>query len=407
MRIVKEFRDNPFAPWHRAHVATLLRQVANSLGSQARVVEEVPRPGPDAQVSGDDLLILRKRRVGFGRDIDQWIALIEADEAPVPATVRGVVGAHGDQPASGSVPSPAPDAWRSTAEALLLPLAANPEQEEIARRLARHPGVVVQGPPGTGKSHTIANLVCHLLAHGKTVLITSQTERALKVLRDKVPESIRSLCVSVIGSDVDAQEELKRSVQRIVEETGGSQERQARAAAEAREQLSRVRRQLGELWAELGRASQRGAHRGQHRGTGVDPHADRPVSERAGGGGRLGPGPSACHHRVAPARRRDRGAVLPPRPFSRQISSPRPRPTSPPSPNFRARPSSSTRWRSEFASQPPTRRLPRPGSSGRLPDPPHVKSLPSASTTSGSTSPGPSRTSWRFRHRGPRPSGRR
>jgi very-short-patch-repair endonuclease len=255
-RIVREFRTSPFAPWHRTYLATLIRQVVNSLGAQARVVEEVPRPGPDAQVSGDDLLILRKRRVGFGRDIDQWIALTEADEASVPATVRGIVGAHGDQATPGPVPSPAPDVWGSTAEALLLPLPANPEQEEIARRLACHPGVVVQGPPGTGKSHTIANLVCHLLAHGKTVLITSQTERALKVLRDKVPESIRSLCVSVIGSDVDAQEELKRSVQRIVEETGGSKARHARATAEAREQLSRVRRQLGEFWAELGRASQ-------------------------------------------------------------------------------------------------------------------------------------------------------
>ena len=181
---------------------------------------------------------------------------MEAARALIPATVRGIVGAHGDPPIAESESDPARDSWEGTADALLLPLPANPEQEEIARRLAHHSGVVVQGPPGTGKSHTIANLVCHLLAHGKTVLVTSQTERALKVLRDKVPESIRSLCVSVIGSDVDAQEELKRSVQRIVEETGGGKTRHARAASEAHEELVRVRRQLGELWAELGRASQ-------------------------------------------------------------------------------------------------------------------------------------------------------
>jgi putative protein kinase ArgK-like GTPase of G3E family len=41
----------------------------------------------------------------------------------------------------------------------------------------------VQGPPGTGKSHTIANLICHLLATGNKVLVTAQTKRALEVLK--------------------------------------------------------------------------------------------------------------------------------------------------------------------------------------------------------------------------------
>lgn len=43
---------------------------------------------------------------------------------------------------------------------------------------------VVQGPPGTGKSQTICNLLCHLAAKGKKVLFTSQTEQALKVVKD-------------------------------------------------------------------------------------------------------------------------------------------------------------------------------------------------------------------------------
>ncbi|MGE5599552.1 MAG: hypothetical protein ACM3XS_09250 [Bacteroidota bacterium] len=30
----------------------------------------------------------------------------------------------------------------------------------------------MQGPPGTGKSHTIANLICHLLATGQWSLWT-------------------------------------------------------------------------------------------------------------------------------------------------------------------------------------------------------------------------------------------
>jgi hypothetical protein len=41
---------------------------------------------------------------------------------------------------------------------------------------------LVQGPPGTGKSHT-----------GKRVLVTAETGRALQVLKEKLPEEIRTL----------------------------------------------------------------------------------------------------------------------------------------------------------------------------------------------------------------------
>ena len=66
-----------------------------------------------------------------------------------------------------------------------MPLPTNAEQEAIARRLSEHRGVTVQGPPGTGKTHTIANLVSHLVGHGKRVLVTSQKEQALSVLRER------------------------------------------------------------------------------------------------------------------------------------------------------------------------------------------------------------------------------
>ena len=76
---------------------------------------------------------------------------------------------------------------------LLLPLAANEQQQRILKLAQRHPGVAVQGPPGTGKSHTIANLISHYVAYGKRVLVVAEKEQALKVLADKVPEGIRDL----------------------------------------------------------------------------------------------------------------------------------------------------------------------------------------------------------------------
>src|SRR3990170_5372788 len=97
----------------------------------------------------------------------------------------------------------------------LLPLEYNDQQKEIAEKLKRHYGVLVQGPPGTGKSHTIANIICSLLAQGKRVLVTSQTENALKVLRDYIPKEIRSLCVSNLGNDTDAKRQLSEAVDSI------------------------------------------------------------------------------------------------------------------------------------------------------------------------------------------------
>ena len=92
---------------------------------------------------------------------------------------------------------------------------ANREQLEIAKQLARRDCVLVQGPPGTGKTHTIANLLGHLLAQGKRVLVTAHTPKALRVLRQKVVEPLQPLCISVLHNDKQSQEELQASVQKI------------------------------------------------------------------------------------------------------------------------------------------------------------------------------------------------
>jgi hypothetical protein len=102
-------------------------------------------------------------------------------------------------------------------EEIYFPLYANEEQLEIAQKLSTRQGILVQGPPGTGKSHTIANLVYHLLAMGQRVLVTSHTARALKVLRDKFPKEIAELCVILLGDDLSAMQSLEDSVRGISE----------------------------------------------------------------------------------------------------------------------------------------------------------------------------------------------
>lgn len=106
--------------------------------------------------------------------------------------------------------------WEDVGKDTLFPLIANEEQRQVVQKISGNFGVVMQGPPGTGKSHTIANLICHLLAHGKRVLVTSETSRALKVLRDKIPDEIKSLCISMLGNDTKSIKELEDSVTKIV-----------------------------------------------------------------------------------------------------------------------------------------------------------------------------------------------
>jgi DNA polymerase III delta prime subunit len=108
---------------------------------------------------------------------------------------------------------------------ILLAKEANEEQLQIIRRLERSGAVLVQGPPGTGKTHTIGNLIGHLLAQGKSILVTAQTAKALRVVRDKVPEILRPLAVSVLGSDQDARRHLESAISSITERlTGDSAE---------------------------------------------------------------------------------------------------------------------------------------------------------------------------------------
>lgn len=107
-----------------------------------------------------------------------------------------------------------------TKNRLFFPLPFNEQQKEIVNRIDRNYGVTVQGPPGTGKTHTIANLVSHFLAEGKRVLITSQKESPLRVLKDKIPKDIQDLCVPVLGGGRDSLQEIEKSINTISEKLG-------------------------------------------------------------------------------------------------------------------------------------------------------------------------------------------
>jgi very-short-patch-repair endonuclease len=103
----------------------------------------------------------------------------------------------------------------SAPERFLFPLPYNEEQLTIAKQLSTQDAVTVKGPPGTGKSHTIANLISHFVAQGKSLLVISHNAKALTVLKDKLPTQIQDLAISLVNEN-KGNETLKASVNSIV-----------------------------------------------------------------------------------------------------------------------------------------------------------------------------------------------
>jgi very-short-patch-repair endonuclease len=129
---------------------------------------------------------------------------------------------------------------------IYFPHPSNDAQRKIVNRVSKSHGVLVQGPPGTGKSHTIANLICHFLAIGKRILITSQTPRALQVLKNKIPSEYQGLCVSVLGDDPDSLRNLNEAVQSINEKYANKPDKSTDElqVRELTQQLSEIRKKM-------------------------------------------------------------------------------------------------------------------------------------------------------------------
>lgn len=70
----------------------------------------------------------------------------------------------------------------------ITPLALSDSQEQVIKNIENNKFIAVQGPPGTGKSQTIVNLVAHLIANGKTVLVASRMDKAVDVVADRLNE---------------------------------------------------------------------------------------------------------------------------------------------------------------------------------------------------------------------------
>ena len=68
------------------------------------------------------------------------------------------------------------------------PLSLSDSQEDVLKKIETNDLLAVYGPPGTGKSQTIVNLVAHLIANNKTVLVASRMDKAVDVVAERLNE---------------------------------------------------------------------------------------------------------------------------------------------------------------------------------------------------------------------------
>ncbi|MEJ3749553.1 AAA domain-containing protein [Actinomycetes bacterium KLBMP 9797] len=175
-------------PWDPAERQEFLRRALRRLGLDGD------------QVQDTGVLFVRPRQRMVRRFLEGLRDRLTSHED---ADVGALAGVLAHEPSRLRMPQDDPESWARTSARLLMPMATNDAQESIARRLAAHRAVAVQGPPGTGKTHTIRNLICHLVAHGKRVLVLAQKEDPLRVLRDGLPADIQPLCLAVLGRSAD------------------------------------------------------------------------------------------------------------------------------------------------------------------------------------------------------------
>jgi very-short-patch-repair endonuclease len=239
-RCLQELEQGNYHPLGDDSTSGFLRRLIVVLSARGEFDEtgELEGERDDPRIGRKPVLFLRARTLGFAAAIDAILQdLKERDD--IPWSLLNVVGIDMAKETQGRE-AISPSRSREQVD-VLLSKPANPEQIRIAQQTDTSGGVLVQGPPGTGKTHTIGNLIGHLLANGKSVLVTSHTTKALRMVRSQVVSKLRSLCVSVLESDLDSRKQLESAVGTIAERL--SQSDAAALVAEA-ERLAKHRREL-------------------------------------------------------------------------------------------------------------------------------------------------------------------
>ena len=237
-------------PWEKGCVEGVLQALVHSINSQGDYDDTLEvkniRASSKPVVELAPALILRKRSAkGLTETLKQIKEQIEKGE-DIPGEFADLAEVHTK---NGCEQSDGPDDTNAEFDGeIFFPKPSNDEQRRIVDKIRAASGVLVQGPPGTGKSHTIANLICHLLATGQRTLITAKTPRALQVLEGLVPNELRPLCINLLGSGLEERRSLESSVGGILRKNEEwKEDRATRERAELEESLRKLREEKAKV----------------------------------------------------------------------------------------------------------------------------------------------------------------
>ena len=228
-----------FSPFDRSTFQPLLRTAATNLDMNGVYwPDEVPPedralPKADAKLRVTDTWVLfaRPRTTSvFVQDLENLKKRVEESKTYPPALLALVTDPETSNPVIElplfrGVSSPCDTGVTGSATEkardVYFPKPFNDEQFRIVQLLEVSDGVIVQGPPGTGKTHTIANVICHYLAEGKRVLVTSMKDPALREVQEKLPDEIKALAISLLSSEQEGMKQFEHAIQRIASEVQG------------------------------------------------------------------------------------------------------------------------------------------------------------------------------------------